>query len=106
DRVHYQHVAPWPTNTYGTGPSLSRVADNTYGNDYTSWKAELLRGSPGGPNFDTVPPTGNIIAVTPAIRHDPVNAINIVFSEPVANFDLSDLSLTVDGGKNLLTSAQ
>lgn len=33
-------------------------------------------------------------------------SITIVFSDPVMGFDLSDLSLTYNGGNNLLTSAQ
>ncbi len=35
-----------------------------------------------------------------------MNEIQIVFTEPVQNFDLSDLSLTRNGGANLLTGSQ
>ena len=52
---------------------------------------------------DTTPPTADIIDVTPDPRNVPVGAITIVFSEPVTGFDLADLTLTRDGGPNLLT---
>ncbi|HEY0320623.1 MAG TPA: Ig-like domain repeat protein, partial [Pyrinomonadaceae bacterium] len=56
--------------------------------------------------FDTVAPTVNITAVAPDPRNTSVSSITIVFSEAVVGFDLADLSLTRDGGGNLLTGAQ
>ncbi|MDM8550173.1 choice-of-anchor Q domain-containing protein [Desulfobacterales bacterium HSG2] len=47
--------------------------------------------------------TALITPVTPDPRTEPVSAVTIVFSEAVSGFDLSDLSLTRDGGENLLT---
>lgn len=47
--------------------------------------------------------TAAITPVTPNPRTEPVSVVTIVFSEAVSGFDLSDLSLTRDGGENLLT---
>ena len=44
--------------------------------------------------------------VTPATRVAPVDSIDVTFSEPIdaATLDWSDVSLTLDGGANLVTS--
>lgn len=47
---------------------------------------------------DTTPPTADIIDVSPDPRDTAVSSIVIQFSEPVTGVDLSDLSLTRDGG--------
>ena len=56
--------------------------------------------------IDTTPPTADIADVTPDPRSTSVDAIRIEFSEPVSGLDLGDLSLTRDGGGNLLTASQ
>ena len=55
---------------------------------------------------DLIPPTVSITPVTPNPRNTTVATITIEFSEPVVNVDLSDFTLTRDGGGNLLTGAQ
>ena len=55
---------------------------------------------------DKTPPTANITDVTPDPRNNSVTSITIVFTEAVTGFDLADLSLTLNGGGNLLTGAQ
>jgi len=60
-------------------------------------------GAPVG-TADTEVPTADIIDVSPDPRNAAVSQIEIVFSEAVSGFDLSDLSLTRDGGGNLLTA--
>jgi hypothetical protein len=58
-----------------------------------------------GAATDTMPPTATVSAVA-SPRSTPVDSLTITFSEPVAGFDLSDLTLTRSGGGNLLgTSA-
>jgi hypothetical protein len=57
-------------------------------------------------NGDTVPPTADIVDVTPDPRNTSIDTITIAFSEPVTGFDLSDLRLSRDGGGNLLTGSQ
>ncbi|MGB2821306.1 MAG: Ig-like domain-containing protein, partial [Phycisphaerae bacterium] len=52
---------------------------------------------------DTQPPTADIIDVAPDPRNSAVDAVEIVFSEPVTGFDRADLSLTRDGEANLLS---
>jgi hypothetical protein len=42
----------------------------------------------------------------PNVRNTPIPSLTLTFSEPVTGVDLSDLSLTRDGGGNLLTGAQ
>ena len=55
---------------------------------------------------DTTPPTADVLDVAPDPRTGPVGTITVVFSEPVAGFDLADLALRRNGGANLLTAAQ
>ncbi|MDP6636269.1 MAG: lamin tail domain-containing protein [Phycisphaerae bacterium] len=53
--------------------------------------------------IDTTAPTADIIDVDPDPRGMPVSQIDIVFSEAVTGLDITDLSLTRDGGGELLT---
>jgi hypothetical protein len=39
DRVNYDDAFPWPTAPDGTGPSLTRVFEQEYGNDFINWMA-------------------------------------------------------------------
>lgn len=45
DRVKYNNNPPWPTSPDGGGPSLTKIAENHYGNDSPNWLAAT--GSPG-----------------------------------------------------------
>jgi hypothetical protein len=56
--------------------------------------------------IDTTAPTVDIVDVTPDPRSSWVSPLSIVFSEKVTGFDLGHLSLSRDGGPNLLTAAQ
>jgi hypothetical protein len=56
--------------------------------------------------IDAAGPTADIIDVSPDPRSTAVNSINISFSEAIADLDLSDFSLTRDGGANLLTGSE
>jgi CSLREA domain-containing protein/uncharacterized repeat protein (TIGR01451 family) len=51
---------------------------------------------------DTTAPTADITDVSPDPRNTLVGSITIVFSEVVQNADLGDLTLTLNGGGNLL----
>jgi hypothetical protein len=106
DRVNYTAVAPWPTGANGTGRSIARADSSAYGNDAGNWRMERLSGTPGRINLDTQGPTADVIDVSPDPRTTPVDSVAIAFNEPVRSFDLSDLSLTRDGGANLLTAGQ
>ncbi|HEV3416877.1 MAG TPA: dockerin type I domain-containing protein [Pirellulales bacterium] len=55
---------------------------------------------------ETAPPSASISAVSPSPRNGSVSQVQIVFSEPVGGISLSALSLTDNGGPNLLTSSQ
>jgi len=55
---------------------------------------------------DTEAPTADITDVTPDPRSTPIEQIEIVFSEPVTGLDLGELTLTRDGGADLLTGAE
>ena len=97
DEVAYDDEAPWPTGADGNGLSLQRVSSVLWGNDASSWQA--LAPTPGF--FGLM---ADIVDVAPDPRNTPVDSIDIVFSEAVFGFDLADLTLTRDGGGNLLTS--
>jgi len=53
---------------------------------------------------DTVAPSLEIPAIDPNPRNQAVADATLTFSEPVTGFDIGDLSLTRDGGGNLLTT--
>ena len=55
---------------------------------------------------DAQPPTVDIVDVAPDPRNSAVGQLTIVFSEPISGLDLGDLSLTRNGGGNLLTGSQ
>jgi autotransporter-associated beta strand protein len=67
---------------------------------------QLVTGASMSWSTETTPPTVEIQGVSPDPRGDPVSQIVLVFSEPVANFELADLTLSRDGGSNLLTASQ
>ncbi|HZN66573.1 MAG TPA: Ig-like domain-containing protein, partial [Tepidisphaeraceae bacterium] len=58
--------------------------------------------------LDLTGPTVDVVDVAPDPRGTPVDSVQIVFSEPVTGFDLSDLTLIPRNGpaNNLLTAAQ
>lgn len=55
---------------------------------------------------DSTVPTADITNVSPDPRNTPVNTIGIVFDDTVTGLDLADLTLTRDGGGNLLTGGE
>jgi hypothetical protein len=55
---------------------------------------------------DAVAPTADVVNVAPDPRNTRASAVQIRFSEPVQNFDVSDLTLGRDGGSNLLTGSE
>jgi hypothetical protein len=63
-------------------------------------------GGGGGGTGTGVAPVVNIVGVSPNPTSTPVSSIDIDFSQIVTGFFLVDLSLTVNGGANLLTSSQ
>ena len=46
DRVNFEDTAPWPLTPDGQGPSLTKISERDYGNDYINWMAATA--SPGG----------------------------------------------------------
>ncbi len=56
--------------------------------------------------IDAATPTVAISNIVPDTRNTPLGQIQIVFNEPVSGVSLSQLSLSLNGGPNLLTSAQ
>jgi hypothetical protein len=41
DRVHYEQKTPWPTGSQGTGLSLQRVLQPSYGDEPSAWRDDL-----------------------------------------------------------------
>jgi len=56
--------------------------------------------------MDTTPPEADVLDLVPDPRNAAVDEILIAFNEAVSGLDLADLSLTRDGGPNLLTGSQ
>jgi len=60
-------------------------------------------------SYDTTsstPTVDDIVDVSPDPRENSVSSVTLQFSEAITGFDISDLSLTLDSGSNLLTGAQ
>ena len=55
--------------------------------------------------IDTTAPTVTITPVTPALRNTSVGQVTAVFSKPITGVPLSALSLSLNGGPNLITSS-
>jgi hypothetical protein len=49
DRVAYGIAAPWPAAAAGGGPSLTKVAEQEYGNDLANWLAATANPGAGAP---------------------------------------------------------
>jgi hypothetical protein len=45
DRVNYSGLIPWPSSPDGSGPSLTKLSEKDYGNDFINWSAAAA--SPG-----------------------------------------------------------
>ncbi|QDU19695.1 Calx-beta domain-containing protein [Urbifossiella limnaea] len=92
--VRVERQAGYRTTLGVAGLPLTAVAGATYhGRDFAAVA-------------DTSPPTADVTDVTPDPRATAVPSVTIVFAEAVTGFDLADLSLTRDGGANLLTGSQ
>lgn len=49
DRVGYEISSPWPATAAGGGPSLTKVAEEEYGNDFVNWIAATPNPGAGAP---------------------------------------------------------
>lgn len=47
--------------------------------------------------YDSVAPTGTFAPIVPNVRYSPLESASVAFTEPVFQFDLTDLALTRDG---------
>ena len=58
DEIDYEDSFPWPTGPDGTGPSLSKLAPDPFGNEPSNWGTGSVGGTPGRMNVlvDTTPP--------------------------------------------------
>ena len=55
---------------------------------------------------DSTPPTAQFVTVKPSPRNSPLASLGIIFSKSVVGLDIADMTLTCNGGPNLLTAAQ
>ncbi len=95
--------------TVVTTDGVTTLAEGTHSITATqtpSGQSTSPSSSPLSIRIDTAPPTQTITAVSPNPRTSPVSQMTIVFSEAVYGLDLTDLTLTRNGGPNLLTGAQ
>ncbi len=53
DRVNYLDGSPWPASPDGGGPSLTKISESEYGNDYINWTAAAP--TPGAANVQLPP---------------------------------------------------
>ena len=59
DEIDYEDSFPWPDDPDGTGPSLSKLTPNPFGNEPSNWGTGSIGGTPGRENVlvDVTPPT-------------------------------------------------
>jgi hypothetical protein len=97
-----------------SGLSALDTANGTYTFTINAAGVEDPYGNPGAGQGSTVwemaenaPAVASIAPVTPGPRNTPVSSVTVTFTEPVdaSSFGLSALSLTDDGGPNLITSS-
>ena len=56
DAVHYNNIAPWPTEPDGNGSSLEKLEALQFGNDSNQWRSSPSIPSPGVDNMGNRPP--------------------------------------------------
>ena len=99
DRVKYNNKAPWPISPDGDGPSLTKIAENQYGNDYLNWRAAA--GSPGagapGLTYDDWVISNNI--TSPNLDNDGDGFSNLIEyalgTDPAVSDDQFPLNITL-----------
>ena len=88
------------------------MADGTYDFTVNASGVVDLSGNPGTGSASTVwvmaptaPAVSMISGVTPGLRNTPVGSVDVTFTQPIdpSSFGLSALSLTENGGSNLIT---
>jgi hypothetical protein len=101
-------VAGGTTTTVPTNGTLDLADGNRSitARQTESGKAESANSPTLVVTVDTAAPTADVVDVAPDPRTTPVTSIVINFNQAISSFDLADLSLTRDGGGNLLTGAQ
>ncbi len=59
DSLRYNDKSPWPLSPDGTGPSLSKLVENAFGDDPANWAPGSVDGTPGRNNrfLDETPPS-------------------------------------------------
>jgi hypothetical protein len=91
------------------GPNQTIVADAATSGTYF---VEVTGGSGSsgeyflGTSIDALAPAVSITPISPSPTNAAVSQMQIVFNEAVSGMSLADVSLSFDGGPNLLTSAQ
>jgi hypothetical protein len=100
-------VASGTTTTVTTNGSttLADGARSITARQTESGKSESANSAALSITVDTAAPTADVADISPDPRTSGVVSALITFSEAVAGFDVSDLSLTRDGGSNLLTGS-
>lgn len=88
DEVRYLAATPWPTSSAGFGDSLHRVANNLFGNFFTSWIAESP--TPGNHSFA-------------GMTYDNFRDITFGINSPTGSGRMDDFDL--DGVENMLEYA-
>ncbi len=101
DRVNYDDTAPWPTTPDGSGPTLAKLSETDYGNDYINWHAATA--SPGamtpGPTFATWATTHGVIEATGDADQDGLSNLleYALGTDPTSPNIAAPLAVTRDG---------
>jgi hypothetical protein len=101
-------IASGTTTTVTTNASftLADGAQSITARQTEPGKAQSNASPAIGITIDTTAPVASIVAVSPDPRTTPVSSIALQFSEVVSGLNLATLSLTRDGGANLLSGSQ
>ena len=88
---------PMPAGTYQI--KAKQIDGSNQSSDLSAAMFPSLR-------IDTAAPNGTLASLLPTVRTTSLDSLQVVFNEPVANLQLNRLSLSRQGGPNLLTPAQ
>jgi hypothetical protein len=109
DRVKFSNKAPWPIGPDGNGPSLTKIIENQYGNDYLNWRAAASSPGAGAPGltYDDWVISNNV--TSPNLDNDSDGLSNLIEyalgTDPAVSGNQSPLEITLSSSSVIASYA-